>query len=95
MQWFTWFFGSQVVLLWANKREWLEGEDMSRYVATAWLIYNASGVVVAILVANYTWRQRHVLDKIGFPIREASISALLNALALGGTCVLWWRIASR
>lgn len=92
MQWFTWFFGTQVVLLWA-KPEWLEGDSSRQFVATAWLIYNASGIIVALLVASYTWRQRKIL-RIGFPVREATVSALLNALALGGNCALWWRIAS-
>ncbi len=95
MQFFTWFFGGQILLLWARP-ELLSDARIGRTMAFAWIGNNLAGLAIGLCVGFYTLRTgRRVGSQIEFPVWPATFGAWLNALALAGNCYLWWIIATR
>ncbi len=92
MQWFCWFFGAQVLLLWTNRKL---ARKAKRIMAALWIAFGACGTVMALLVAEYTWRIGKEFPEIGFPTRYAALAALFNALPLIAGCFVWRKTLCR
>lgn len=91
--WFVWFFGAQVVLLYLR----IDATDGpgQRLSAILWMVYNASGIVITLCVAAYTFRLYRKQSRVGFPIAFAALGACLNAVSLAGNFVLWHHVYVR
>ena len=86
MSWFSWFFGANVLILWA--RQDVLSSNL-RLAALLWIFFNLSGAAVALMVSRYSHTVGKRCGDVGFPVRYAAVAGVLNALALLGNCILW------
>lgn len=91
MQWFVWFYGAQVLLLWARPAVF---DRLIRVVSWMWILFSLSGAVVAVMVAHYTWSVGRAHPEIGFPTEFAAVGALLNAVPLLAVCLIWRKVST-
>jgi hypothetical protein len=64
-----------------------------RDIAALWIVCGSCGVVVALMVAEYSWRVGRQFPDVVFPTTYATCAAVFNAIALIAGILLWRKVS--